>query len=187
MPRVAVLLTPGFADWEYAPLAGAGRGYFDLDVGFFGPDPAVSMGGLSATGLAPFEDVAAFKPDVIAVIGGTIWETDEAPDISTLLKTGPTIAGICGGTLALARAGLLDTAPHTSNAADYLTAHAPAYAGSDAYLESAIAVTAPQLITASGTAPISFAAAVFDAAGVPSDQIAQFRAMMAAEHQKDLA
>jgi hypothetical protein len=43
-------------------------------------------------------------------------------------------------------------------------------------------VSAEGVITAAGVAPVSFAAEVFAAAGLPPDQVDQFRAMLAAEH-----
>lgn len=48
------------------------------------------------------------------------------------------VADICGGTLAIARAGLLDTLRHSSNDTGSLTRNAQDYAGSAIY-----AVTPP--------------------------------------------
>ena len=185
MSRVALILTPGFADWEYGALAGAGRAFLGLETRFFGPEGAVSMGGLQVTGLAEMDTLADWQPRVTAVIGGTAWEGDDAPDIAALLsglhEDGTWVAAICGGTLAAARAGLLDDRDHTSNAPDYLTRYARGYGGADRYLDRPAAVTDDRVVTAPGSAPVSFAAAVFAAAGVPADQIAQFRTMMASE------
>lgn len=36
MPRIAILLTPGFADWECALIAGTGGPFYGLDFQFFG-------------------------------------------------------------------------------------------------------------------------------------------------------
>lgn len=36
MSKIAVLLTPGFADWEYAFIAGTGGPFYGPDVQFFG-------------------------------------------------------------------------------------------------------------------------------------------------------
>ncbi len=44
-----------------------------------------------------------------------------------LLSCGGTVAAICGATLALAHAGLLDKRPHTSNGAGFLEMFCPAY------------------------------------------------------------
>lgn len=130
--------------------------------------------------------MSAWHPDGIVIIGGTIWETDQAPDISELLRSqheaGTIIAAICGGTLALARAGLLNDAPHTSNNADFLVRNAAGYSGSAHYRNSASAVASNRLITAPGTAPVSFTAALFEAVGLTKGAISEFKAMLAAEH-----
>ena len=68
-------------------------------------------------------ELADWRPEVLVVVGGTLWGTERAPDISALLneqfQRGATLAGICGGTLALARAGLLNGRAHTSNDAGF--------------------------------------------------------------------
>ena len=37
MARVSLILTPGFADWEYAFIAGTGSAFYGIDVRFFAP------------------------------------------------------------------------------------------------------------------------------------------------------
>ena len=110
------------------------------------------------------------QPNVVVVVGGTIWDTDKAPNISKVLRiqyeNGAHIGGICGGTLALARAGMLDDIPHTSNDAGFLEQNAPKYNGAAHYISSASAVSSGRIITAPGTAPSSFTAAVFKAGGL---------------------
>lgn len=188
MNKVAIILTQGFADWEYGLIAGAGGPFYGLDIRFFAPvaGEVRSMGGLSAAVPDGMETIRAWSPGVIAVIGGTIWETDDAPVLDDLLLShhshGGVVAGICGGTLALARAGLLDDVRHTSNDADYLHRHAPGYAGSELFRPEPEAVADNRVITAPGTAPASFAAAVFESAGLAHDAAEAFRKMLAAEH-----
>lgn len=186
--KVALLLTPGFADWEYAFIAGVGAPFYGLDVAFFAPQAGTlrSQGGLTAVVEKSVDEVVDWHPSAIVVVGGTVWETARAPDISALLKEqlerGVTLAGICGGTLALARAGLLDDRAHTSNDADFLTRNAETYTGQRHFVASAAAVVDANVITAPGTAPVSFSARVFGALGVGEDTVRQFKAMMAAEH-----
>ena len=188
MAKVAIVLTEGFADWEYALLAGTGGPFFGLEVRFFTPEPGEvrSQGGLVARVEAGVDQIAGWAPDAVAVIGSAIWETAKAPDIGPVLTAqhegGGVVAGICGGTLALARSGLLDGRAHTSNEAGFLTGNAEGYGGAAEYRESAAAVSEDRVITASGTAPVSFTAAVFEAAGVPAEGVGKLRAMMAAEH-----
>ena len=187
MARVGLILTPGFADWEYAFIAGTASPFYGIDVRFFAPATGKfrSQGGLTVTVDNSLQQCLEWKPDVVVVIGGVVWESAEAPDIRDFLhasrSSGATVAGICGGTLALARAGLLDTVPHTSNSADFLQ-NADSYKGSMLYRSSSTAVMADRIITAPGAAPVSFTCAVFEGAGLSSESISQFRAMLAAEH-----
>jgi putative intracellular protease/amidase len=188
MKKVAIILTQGFADWEYGLIAGAGGPFYGLDIRFFTPAPGEvrSMGGLTATVADGVEAIRGWSPEVIAVIGGTIWETDDAPVLDDLLlahhSRGGIVAGICGGTLALARAGLLDDARHTSNDADYLHHHAPGYAGSELFRPEPEAVVDNRVITAPGTAPVGFTVEVFVSAGLDRGAAEAFRRMLAAEH-----
>lgn len=188
MAKIAVILTQGFADWEYALIAGTGGPFYGLDIQFFSPKVGEiqSQGGLTATVLQGLDELSKWEPAAVVVIGGMIWETDQAPDIRNLLKAqharGAVVAGICGGTLALGRAGLLDDVRHTSNAPDFLNQNASGYAGSALYVSSPFAISENHVITAPGTAPVSFAAAIFEGVGLDQEKVAQFKAMMAAEH-----
>ncbi len=38
MGKVAVVLTQGFADWEYALLAGTGGPFYGFDIRYFAPE-----------------------------------------------------------------------------------------------------------------------------------------------------
>ncbi|EMF4698497.1 MULTISPECIES: DJ-1/PfpI family protein [Serratia] len=186
--KVAIVLTPGFADWEYALIAGVGGPFYELEVAFFAPQAGTlrSQGGLTVEVEKSVAELADWRPEVLVVVGGTLWETERAPDIRALLneqsQRGATLAGICGGTLALARAGLLNGRAHTSNAAEFLTGNVEGYSGQRHYVASAAAVVDDRVITAPGSAPVSFTTAVFRAAGLDEETLCQFGAMLAAEH-----
>ena len=188
MAQIAVLLIQGFADWEYALIAGTGRAYYGAEIEFFTEQAGEihSKGGLPAHISKNFSDIAQWKPDVVAVIGGSLWMSENAPQISRLLNDlhheGITIAGICGGTLALARAGLLNEVAHTSNHPDFLPQYAQGYTGKKHYIDTPAAVSHSGIITASGMAPVSFTAAVFDAAGIDKTETIKLRTVLAAEH-----
>ncbi|MCZ4270984.1 DJ-1/PfpI family protein [Maritalea porphyrae] len=192
MSKIALLLTQGFADWEYALIGGTAGPFYGIEVQYFTPvaGQVRSQGGLGAQVSENLDNLQDWQPDALVVVGGMIWTTDQSPDIRNLLNqqhsSGTVVAGICGGTLALARAGLLNEGPHTSNDPDYLTQNARDYAGTEHYLKSPSAVSANRIITAPGTAPVSFAAAVYDSIGMDQSTIAQFKAMMAAEFGSDL-
>lgn len=100
MSKIALLLSPGFADWEYAFIAGTGGPFYGLDVGFFATSPAklTSQGGLECCVAHDVDDLQQWNPDVLVVIGGTIWEKDPAPEIAPVLNNrlsnGKAVAGI---------------------------------------------------------------------------------------------
>ncbi|SDX86176.1 DJ-1/PfpI family protein [Ruegeria halocynthiae] len=188
MAKVALVLTDDFADWEYAMIGGIGGSFYGLEVAYFSPTPGQlsSMGGMTVVVSNGLEELALWQPDVVAVIGGTVWDSEAAPDISDLLVTqyenGVPVGGICGGTLALARSGLLNAEPHTSNEGDFLIKNAVGYDGVSNYVQSKTAVSSDRVVTAPGTAPVSFAAAIFEVAGVPQETVSQFKDMITAEH-----
>jgi putative intracellular protease/amidase len=85
-----------------------------------------------------------------------------------LEREGVPIAAICGATLAVARAGLLEDRAHTSNELAYLQ-RIPSYRGSNRYVD-ALAVRDRGLITASGLGPTEFAREIFEELGVFSPE-----------------
>lgn len=188
MSKIALVLTPGFADWEYALIAGTGGPYYGLDIQFFAPEAGEvrSFGGLVALVSQTLDEIPQWSPDVVVVVGGDGWRSENAPDLGELLRGqhagGGVVAGICGGTLALARAGVLNETRHTSNDADYLVENAKGYSGAKQYCQSAAAIAESRVITAPGTAPVSFTAAIFESIGLDPGAVLQLTEMMAAEH-----
>ncbi|WP_432738434.1 DJ-1/PfpI family protein [Maridesulfovibrio sp. FT414] len=188
MAKVAIILTQGFADWEYGLIAGTGRQYYGLDICFFAPEtgPLKSLGGLDVVVSNKIDEVVGWGPEVVAVIGGTSWESEDSSAVPDLLadyySRGGIVAGICGGVLALARSGLLNSNPHTTHALDYLSQNADGYSGDEHFCPGRPVVFENRVITAPGTAPVSFSAAVFEAAGVGAEIVQQFKSMMEAEH-----
>lgn len=185
MKPITIVLTPGYSDWEIAPLAGVGRAFYGADIRFTSPDggPLQSTAGLPIATTARFE---APSEGVVVVCGGPIWESASPPDIADRLRqaaaNGCTLAAICGGTVALARAGVLDSVAHTSNAPDYLDKLVPGYGGAARYRDQPNAVADGNVITAAAPAPASFAAEVLVAAGLDREAARQIPAMLAREH-----
>jgi len=187
MPALAVLLTDGFADWEAGPLMAISRGYMGIDVTTVSPGglPVVSMGGLR---VAPEQALEALQPDGfdgLAIIGGSIWETEQAPDIGPALRAfrrrDRVVGGICGGTLAIARTGILRGIAHTSNSRAFLST-SEHYHGHASYLDVPFAVRDGHLITASGMAPISFAREILAALGRLTPEADGYLAAFGNEH-----
>jgi putative intracellular protease/amidase len=128
--------------------------------------------------------------DAVAVIGSDLWATAEAPDVAPLLTSvaarGGLVAGICAGTLALARAGLFSGRAHTSNGRDWIDAHLPDYPGREFYRDVAQAVGDGPVVSAPGSAPGTFALAVLERLYADqSEQLAQMRELFAREYQPD--
>ncbi|MGP1397920.1 MAG: DJ-1/PfpI family protein [Inquilinaceae bacterium] len=190
MPRIAIVLTEGYADWECAFLNGVGRGFYGLDTvnAMPGGRTVTSQGGLRTVATARLEDVGPDRYDGLVICGGTIWETEQAPDAGRIaaafVRAGKPVGGICGGTLALARAGLLDDRAHTSNGLDFLSTNVPDYRGAKGYVDTVGAVSDRNVITAPGTAPVHFTGEIFRAAGLDDGAVAGFLGMLAAEHRE---
>jgi putative intracellular protease/amidase len=175
---VHLLVFDGFADWEAAyALAELRRsgGLAITTVGFTGA-PVRSMGGLP---VSPDLALEAIDPGVVRLLllpGGDLWEgAYPRAALEALLldlhARGVPIAAICGATLALARAGLLNDRSHTSNDPAYLLQAAGDYAGTARYVDT-LALRDRGIITASGLGPVEFAREIFEELGVfsPGDR-----------------
>jgi putative intracellular protease/amidase len=162
------LVFDGFADWEpgYALAELRRSGGRSVRVLGFTETPVVSMGGLKVLPDARLESVAVDDVELLLLPGGDMWESAGYPRAALdsllvrLVAEQTPVAAICGATLALARAGILNARRHTSNMRSYLTAHAPEYAGA-AYYDEQLAVRDQHVITASGLGAVDFAKAIF--------------------------
>ncbi|MCB9992149.1 MAG: DJ-1/PfpI family protein [Hyphomicrobiaceae bacterium] len=189
MTKIAVFLTDRFADWECALLMAAARTYYGMDVltVSLNGGKVTSAGGLQVTPDLSLDRVAAQKPDAFIMAGGSVWASDDAPDIGETLKSLAAekvlIGAICDANLALASTGLLNEVPHTANAPESLSGIG-AYQGEKAYVASPAAVRADRFVTAPGTAPISFMREVLVALGRDANELGFYTGLYANEHQK---
>ncbi len=125
------------------------------------------------------------------MIGSDTWAAKDTPDVGALISAvkerGGVVAGICGGTLALARAGLFATARHTSNGRDWIAEHLPDYAGAANYVDVPHAVKDGALVTAPGSAPGTFAVSVLEALHPnKTSELAQMKALFRREYEGEL-
>ena len=172
---VYVLVFDGFADWEpaYALAELRRSGKRDVVVVGFNSNPVISMGGLRVLPDRLLDEVAIDQVGILILPGGERWTSADYPEpaLSSFLKQleagGIPIAAICGATLALARAGLLNDRRHTSSVPGDLNS-VPEYSGAAHYLASP-AVTDRGIITASGLAAVDFAGEVLRLLGVLSE------------------
>jgi len=88
MTRLAVVLTEGFADWEVGQLAASARTHFGFDVVTASPGGAGvrSMGGMRVAPDTVAENLHGDAFDALVICGGTIWETERAPDLSPVIN-----------------------------------------------------------------------------------------------------
>ncbi|MFY2558469.1 type 1 glutamine amidotransferase family protein [Corallococcus terminator] len=190
MARIAFVVVEPFADWEPALLAAVAREEFGDQVSWWSPGgrPVPSIGGMTLQVHGALEDFSTDQADALVLIGSSLWMTPASPDLTPLLRraaeAGLVVAGICGATLALARAGLLDDRAHTSNALDFLQQQAPAYRGAAHYRPGPRAVRDGRIVTASGSAPTSFASEVLGALHPDATKpLAEFVTEFGREHQ----
>lgn len=188
MTRAITILTENFADWETALLNSTARLYYGFYTQFATPGglPVTSSGGMLVTPQLALEDISVDELDLLMVCGGSIWQSGKAPDPTALLRAardkGVVLAGICDGTRVLAQAGVLDNVRHTSNSADNLSSLGRSYAGAALYQDVPWAVADGRVVTAPGTAPVSFTAEVLRSLGIDDDNLASYLAMHGAEH-----
>lgn len=167
--RVHVLVFDGFADWEpsYALAELRRWGHHDVVAVGFSREAVTSMGGLRVLPDRALPEVQTEDVRLLILPGGDMWEREDAYPraeleglLARIIEAGRPLAAICGATVALARAGLLDERRHTSNMPTYLTETAPSYRG-QAWYEPTLAVRDRGIITASGLGPVEFAREIF--------------------------
>jgi len=175
--NVHLFVFDSMADWEAAfAIAGINNPQFQRTPGRYRvvtvgatTRPITTMGGMR---ILPEISLSEIDPDQSAMLilpGGDRWESSgnlEAIQVArAFFVEAVPVAAICGATLALARAGMLDDFHHTSNSREYLAASG--YRGGSFYCD-APAVTDEGVITASGIAPVEFAREIFRTLGLYS-------------------
>lgn len=166
------------SDWEIGYLAAElntgryfRRGVAPAKIVTVGIDktPVTTMGGLRIMPDIRVDECSIKSADALILPGGNTWtEAVHAPILTMAemcLREGIIVGAICGATLGLAQAGLLDSRWHTSNDLAYLKMVCNCYTG-EAYYKMESAVTDGNLITASGVAPLEFSVHVLKALDV---------------------
>lgn len=123
------------------------------------------MGGLRVIPDRALGNIRPSEMEILILPGGDFWEgsypqTELNRVLTDAIAAYVPIAAICAGTLAVARAGLLNDRRHTSNMPGYIAEHVPQYSGVALY-EAVLAVSDRGVITASGLAPVEFAREIF--------------------------
>lgn len=134
-------------------------------------DPVVSMGGLRLMPDLLLADVDPADSDLLVLPGAVLWDAGGGRPFTELagkfVAAGVGVAAICGATLGLARAGLLDQREHTSAAPEYLAGSG--YSGA-AYYRERRAVIGDGVVTAGPQSPVQFARAVLELLGLAAPE-----------------
>ena len=188
MTIAVAFLQPGWADWEAGSVLALLREHLGVQIEIATPDgePQTSIGGVLAAADYKFNDPVLSDADVYLLIGSDAWVEYRDEAVFGLLRQaladGKIVGAICAGTVAAARARLFDGRVHTSNGQDWLVKQEAGYAGADGYVDTPKAVVAGKLVSAPGTAPITFAAAIGRLIAPESEELlAGYEAMFAKE------
>ena len=127
------------------------------------------MGGLTIIPDCVIDDIAVNDKSTLLLPGGNTWDDPKHSVIvkkaAELLSVEATVCAICGATVALAHAGLLDHRPHTSNGVGFLDMFCPSYKGQSYFVDKP-SVSDGNLITASGTGALPWAKQIIEHLGV---------------------
>lgn len=168
---ILVAVYSGLADWEIGYVtAGLNNPAFQREPGRFRvrtvaetAAPITTMGGLVVTPDLTLAEADVDGAALLLLPGADSWmegkHTAFVAAAAGRLAEGRPVAAICGATVGLAAAGLLDTRAHTGNAPQQL-AMADAYKGESLFLPER-AVADQGLITAGAASPLEFAREIF--------------------------
>ena len=128
-------------------------------------EPVKTMGGLTIVPDCTISEIAISEKSVLLLPGANTWDDPRhsvmMKKAGELLSAGALVCAICGATMALASAGLLDRRPHTSNGAGYLEMVSPSYKGQNFFVD-APSVADRNLITASSTGGLLWAKQIIE-------------------------
>ena len=182
MITIYIYLLSTLADWEIAPISAElnSKRFFKADAPqvvvktvAVSKEPVKTMGGLTIVPDCTIDEIELSEKTVLLLPGADTWAESQNAQIiqkaSALLSKGGTVCAICGATVALANAGLLNDRPHTSNGAGFLEMFCPSYKGQKFYVDQP-AVRDGNLITGSATGSLMLAKLIIEKLGVFSPQ-----------------
>ena len=163
MSTIYIYALDTLADWEIGYLiAELNSGRFfkknveTVSIKYVGisKETITTMGGLKIIPDCEIEDIILNKESILVLPGSDMWNDPKhlyiVEKAKQLLEIGATVCAICGATVALAKAGILDNRPHTSNGVGFLDMFASEYCGKE-YYKDCLAVADNNLITAGAT------------------------------------
>lgn len=178
MITVYIYLLDSLADWEIGSVTAEvnSRRFFRPDAPHLtvktvavSKEPVKTMGGLKIIPDCTIEGIELNEKTVLILPGADTWSESQNTQIiqkaSELLSKGGSVCAICGATVALANAGILNDRPHTSNGSGFLEMFCPDYKGQNFYIDQP-AVTDGNLITGSTTGSLMWAKLIIEKLGV---------------------
>lgn len=182
MKTIYIYLLATLADWELGHVIAElnSRRFFKenapaltVKTVSYSKKPIKTMGGLTIVPDCTVDELLVREENVLLLPGADTWNEPEHQKIiqkaSEFLDLGATVAAICGATMALANAGLLDQRPHTSNDLEFLQLVCPTYQG-QAFYQTAPVVADHNLITANPTASLLWAKEILAELAVFSEE-----------------
>lgn len=160
---VYFLVFDGYADWQAAlALCEIRRpGDWRVRAVGFSMAPVTSMGGLVVQPELTLAQLDLARAALLILPGGHLWSRGDGLAAVAAARrvhaAGAPVAGIDGGVLALARAGLLDHCRHTGNHPAHIGRRVPDYRGAEQYDATVLAVSDGGTLTASELGSVEFA------------------------------
>ena len=174
MFTVYIYVLDTLADWElgYVTAELNSRRFFKKDTPevsvktvAISTEPVKTMGGLTIVPDCTIREIAVSEKSVLLLPGANTWDDPRysvmMKKAGELLSAGALVCAICGATVALANAGLLDQRLHTSNGAGYLEMVSPSYKGQKFFVDVP-SVVDRNLITASSTGGLLWAKQIIE-------------------------
>lgn len=163
MFTVYIYVLDTLADWEIGHITSelnSGR-FFKKDAESvsiktvsYSKEPINTMGGLRIVPDCVIDAIAVSEKSVLILPGADTWNDPKHESIikkaSEFLSSDAMVCAICGATVALANAGLLDNRRHTSNGTGFLEMVSPCYKGQNLYIDEP-SISDKNLITAACT------------------------------------
>ena len=148
MRKVYLYLLNTMADWETGYISAElhSRRFFKKDAeeiifkhAAVSKESIKTMGGLSVVPDCTIDEISADENTVLILPGADSWNEVKNEAILEkalkILEGGGTVCAICGATAALAKKGVLDKRPHTSNGKGFLEMFVPEYKGSEFFVD----------------------------------------------------
>ncbi len=178
MITVYIYLLATLADWEIGSLTAElnskrffrpGAPQLIVKTVAVSKNPVKTMGGLTIIPDCTIDEIEMSEKTVLILPGADTWSDAENAQIiqkaSVLLSKGGSVCAICGATVALANAGILNDRPHTSNGKGFLDMFSPDYKGQKFYVDQP-AVSDRNLITGSATGSLMWAKLIIEKLGL---------------------